>query len=182
MTDRAILRAGLVAIGQEPDPVEMDRVLVTYLGVLEEEVRLAEGYRLHDGIEAALERVAREVRVAIGLGTGNIKEGARVKLMRVGIYGRFAFGGFGSDHEERPELIRIGAERGARHLNRPLEECRVVVIGDTPKDVEAAQAIGAECIGVGTGSFTPAELMEAGATYAFSDLGENGAIEAMLGV
>jgi phosphoglycolate phosphatase-like HAD superfamily hydrolase len=56
-----------------------------------------------------------------------------------------------------------------------------VVIGDTPKDVTAATAIGAESVGVGTGSFTPEQLVSAGATRAFSNLAAPGAMEAVLG-
>lgn len=73
------------------------------------------------------------------------------KLKRVGIHERFDFGGFGDDCDElRPELIRRGAERGAAKLGKALNDVRVVVIGDTPKDVSAAQAIGAESIAVAT--------------------------------
>jgi phosphoglycolate phosphatase-like HAD superfamily hydrolase len=56
----------------------------------------------------------------------------------------------------------------------------VVVIGDTPKDVAAAKGIGAVCIGVGTGNFTPHALKEAGADFAFPDFTSPGAIEALL--
>ena len=76
---------------------------------------------------------------------------------------------------------RRGAERGASILGAPLEECRVVIIGDTPKDVEAARAMGADCVGVGTGSFTPEQLVRAGATCAFTNLAAPGAMEAVLG-
>jgi phosphoglycolate phosphatase-like HAD superfamily hydrolase len=180
MTDPAILRAGFRALGREPIEGEMIEVLETYVQVLEDVVKAADNYRLHTGIEAALARADQEANCAIGLGTGNIREGARVKLERVGIYHRFAFGGFGSDHEERPELIRIGAERGAQALGRPRRECRVVIIGDTPKDVDAARAIGAESIGVATSAYTKDQLLASGASYAFSDLSEPGAIEALL--
>ena len=119
--------------------------------------------------------------VAVGLGTGNIREGARIKLERVGIYDRFAFGGFGCDAEDRTELIRRGAKRGADRLGANRDRCRVVVIGDTPKDVAAAQAIGAECVGVGTGSFSAEQLLAAGARRAFSNLAAAEAREAVLG-
>src|SRR5690606_2293953 len=131
-------------------------------------------------IPEALEAAASRRNVALGLGTGNVEKGARLKLARVGLHERFRFGGFGSDHEDRPTLILRGAERGAALLGAPLSACRVVIIGDTPKDVHAAQAIGAECVGVGTGGFATHELSAAGATWAFDDLSQPGALEALL--
>jgi len=182
MTDRAIVRAGLRAIDHPPDATEIDGILATYIQVLEENVAAADhkAYRLHDGMKRAVDE-SMERGCAVGLGTGNIREGARVKLARVGIYDRFAFGGFGCDHEDRVELIRRGAERGAERLGVPLTECRVVVIGDTPKDVAAAKGIGAECVGVGTGSFSAEQLLAVGADRAYPDLTTPGALETLLG-
>lgn len=183
MTDRAIVRAGLMAIGRKPTEADIDEAIAAYVAVLESEVSRADAakYRVHAGIDTALDEVHARGNSAIGLGTGNIRAGARVKLERVSLFQRFAFGGFGCDHEDRAELIRIGAERGAKALDTPRESCRVVVIGDTPKDVAAARAIGAESIGVGTGPFTPADLMACGATYACRDLAEPGALDRLLG-
>jgi phosphoglycolate phosphatase len=183
MTDRAIVRAGLMAIGRKPAEPDIDGAIEAYVAVLQEEVSRADAakYRVHDGIHAALDVVHGRGSSAIGLGTGNIRKGARVKLEHVGLFGRFAFGGFGCDAEDRAELIRIGADRGAKALDTPRESCRVVVIGDTPKDIAAARAIGAESIGVGTGPFTPADLMACGATYACRDLAEPGALDRLLG-
>jgi phosphoglycolate phosphatase len=183
MTDRAIVRSGLSAIGIEPTEEGIDRVLAGYLEVLGEEVAAAPAatYRVHAGMHAILEAASARREVAVGLGTGNIREGARIKLERVGIYYRFPFGGFGCDAEERPALIRRGAERGAERLGLPLHACRVVIIGDTPKDVDAARAIGAESVGVGTGSFTAAQLLAVGATCAFENLAAPEAAQAVLG-
>jgi len=183
MTDRAIVRAGMRAIGVEPTETLIDRVLIDYLLVLAEEVAAAPDttYRVHAGMAETVDRARAHREVAVGLGTGNIREGARIKLERVGIYERFAFGGFGCDAEDRIALIRRGAERGAALLGAPLAECRVVVIGDTPKDVSAAQAINAESIGVATGSFTAEQLVGAGATRAFANLAAPEAMGAVLG-
>jgi phosphoglycolate phosphatase-like HAD superfamily hydrolase len=182
MTDKQIARQALTTLGIEPTEDAIMTSLATYLELLEDEVRRvdAANYRLHDGIVEAL-RAARERELGIGLGTGNVVEGARIKLSRVGVYEEFAFGGFGSDAEDRTELLRHGAERGARHVGAPLTQCRVVVIGDTPKDVAAAQGIGAECIGVGTGTYTVEALLESGATCAFTSLSAPGALAALLG-
>jgi phosphoglycolate phosphatase len=183
MTDRAIVRGGLSALGLDSTPAAIDAVLATYLDVLAEEVAAAPDatYRVHDGILETLDAAVGRSRVAVGLGTGNIREGARIKLDRVGLFHRFAFGGFGSDAEDRTALLRQGAERGAALLEVPMPDVRVVVIGDTPKDVAAARGISAESVGVGTGRFTPPELTAAGATRAFATLAVPGALEAVLG-
>jgi phosphoglycolate phosphatase-like HAD superfamily hydrolase len=182
MTDRQIMRQALTAVGVEPTEATIAKCIAYYLTLLAAEVAAASDaeYRLHTGMMEAL-RSARERGHAIGLGTGNVIEGARIKLERVGVFEEFAFGGFGSDAEDRTELIRHGAARGARHAGAPLAECRVVIIGDTPKDVAAARDIGAECIGVGTGRFTPEALLECGATHAFPSLDAPGALAVLLG-
>jgi len=181
MTDRAIVRAGLAALGQSAEPSDIDALLSLYLTILEEEIASSTACRIHAGIERALDEARARPAVALGLGTGNIREGARIKLSRVGLFERFAFGGFGCDHEDRAELIRVGAERGARALGLPVEACRVVVIGDTPKDIAAARAIGAECLAVATGSFSKDALAAEDATYVFGDLTAPGALDALLG-
>jgi phosphoglycolate phosphatase-like HAD superfamily hydrolase len=183
MTDRAIVRQGLLNVGAPTDEAAIDAVLQAYLEVLSEEVSKADSakYRLHAGMERAVGEALSREGFAVGLGTGNIKEGARIKLQRVGIYDRFAFGGFGCDHEDRTELIRAGAQRGADRLGAPLAECRVVVVGDTPKDVLAAKGIGAQCLGVGTGAFTAEALREHGAELAVADLLAPGAVAWLLG-
>lgn len=181
MTDRAIVRLGLEHLRVEVDEAAIDRVIDAYLRHLEQAVRDAseETYRVHLGIPEAL-RASREAGCAVGLGTGNVERGARTKLERVGLFEHFDFGGYGDDHELRPELIRRGAERGAAKLGRSLAEVRVVIIGDTPKDVAAAKAIGADCLAVATGDHDSAELLAAGARWAFDDLTAPGALEALI--
>jgi phosphoglycolate phosphatase-like HAD superfamily hydrolase len=182
MTDRLIGRSGLAALGHETSEAAIDAVLATYLEVLAEEVASVspERYRVHRGMHEAI-RSATERGAAVGLGTGNLRAGAAIKLERVDLNGCFAFGGFGCDAEARTDLIRIGAERGAAALGALVTACRIVVIGDTPRDVAAAIAIGADAIGVGTGRYSPAELRGSGARFAFRDLSEPGALEALLG-
>ncbi len=182
MTDRGIVRAGLRAHGVPDDEAAIDALLERYLALLAEEVRRAESYFAHPGVVATLDRAAAAegAPVGIGLGTGNLARGSELKLARVGLWRRFSFGGFGSDHEERAAILRIGAERGAAFLGLPLDACRVVAIGDTPRDVAAAHAAGARCVGVATGSYTTAQLREAGADAVFATLAAPGAAEAVL--
>ncbi|HEX8826118.1 MAG TPA: HAD family hydrolase [Archangium sp.] len=182
MTDRAIVRKGLEVIGASTSQEAITAVIDAYLASLAEEVQRVQDrdYRLHPGMREAVEAAHSREGFAVGLGTGNVRQGARVKLERVRIYDRFSFGGFGCDHEDRTELIRHGARSGASLLGVPVEACRVVVIGDTPKDVAAAKGIGATCIAVGTGNFTPDALLSCGADYAFADFSAPEALAALL--
>ena len=181
MTDRLIARTGLEAIGVAASPDAIDAWLAEYLLALADEVARADAarFRLLPGMQQAIS-AALEANMAVGLGTGNVREGARIKLERVGVHHHFRFGGFGCDAEARPEVIRLGAERGAAELGVPLAECRVVVIGDTPRDVHAAASIGAECIAVATGSYTVEQLQASGAQYTFPDFSEPVALSALL--
>ena len=182
MTDRAIVRKGLQMIDVLPSEPAIDALIAAYVAALHEEIPKVKDsdYRLHPGMREAVEAALGRAGFAVGLGTGNVRPGAKVKLERVRLYEQFGFGGFGCDAEDRTELIRHGAQQGARKLAQPLEACRVVVIGDTPKDVAAARGIGASCIGVGTGSFSAGELRAAGAEFAFDDFSAPGALNALL--
>ena len=181
MTDRAIFREGLRAIGAEGADREIDTLLESYLAHLAEEVARAPVYRVHDGIVAALDALAPLDHVALGLGTGNVEAGARTKLSRVGLNHYFAFGGYGCDAEPRAELIRAGALRGAERLGVSLDACRLVIVGDTPKDVTAAHANGGECVAVATGGVPIEALIEAGADVVYRDLTDSGALAALVG-
>lgn len=182
MTDKAIVRQGLESLSVPATQEAMETILELYLKFLEEEVSAADvrTYHVHPGMHEALDAASKQSLCAVGLGTGNVRRGAYVKLAPVKLAEHFPFGGFGCDHEDRPELIRKGAERGAAQLGVPLADCRVVVIGDTPKDIAAAQAVGAESLGVATGSFSTSELVACGATFAFDNLRSPGALEALL--
>jgi phosphoglycolate phosphatase len=183
MTDRAIIRRHLEASEGSGSEARIDEVLDGYVDILREEVERApsDGYRLHAGMLAAIDELERRPRTAVGLGTGNIERGARIKLERVGVAARFAFGGFGSDAEDRAELICVGAERGAERLNVERSACRVVVIGDTPKDIAAARAIGAEAFAVATGSIATEQLRQHEPDHLFADMAAPGALVALLG-
>lgn len=181
LTDPIIVRAGLERLGLAPDPARVDAILTAYLAVLPEELERAAAFHVKPGVGALLAALAERDGVAVGLGTGNLRTGAMLKLARAGLHEHFAFGGYGCDHADRAELLRIGAGRGAERLGAPVEGCRVVVIGDTPRDVAAALAIGAACVGVATGGCDPATLRAAGADLAVDDLTDARAVAALCG-
>lgn len=180
MTDRAILRRALASLEVEVTEAAIEAVLAAYLVRLADEVARAPRYRVLPGVAELVPTLVGLPGVAVGLGTGNVREGAYTKLRRGDLDGHFAFGGFGCDAEDRTELLRAGARRGAATLGAALEACRVVVIGDTPKDVSAALGIGAACLGVGTGGSSAEELVALGARWGFATLAERGVREVLL--
>lgn len=180
-TDRAIARDALAAAGHSPTPARIEAVLSAYVTCLAGEIEKTSQFRVMPGVSALLAALSSKPLCGVGLGTGNIREGARLKLTRAALYHWFEFGGFGCDHEDRAELLRMGARRGAARLGIDAAHCRVVVIGDTVRDVAAARAIGAECVAVGTSGQDLAALRQAGAHAVFSDLTEPGVVETLVG-
>jgi phosphoglycolate phosphatase-like HAD superfamily hydrolase len=106
----------------------------------------------------------------LGLATGNVESGARIKLDRGGLNPYFPFGGFGSDSEDRAELVRQAAHKATAHHGEPVSASDVFVIGDTPLDIDAGIRAGFKTVGVGTGSYSVEELLDSGATFAIPDL------------
>ena len=180
MTDRAILRIALTEAGHEPTDARIDAALALYLDRLDGALAAATVYSAHAGVFDVLRGVSGRPDVAVGLGTGNVEVGARKKLAPLDLNAPFAFGGFGCDHELRPRLIHAGAARGAARLGVPLDACRVVVIGDTVRDVDAAHANGFACMAVATGGDTRATLDGTSAAWIVDSLADAGVVDALL--
>jgi phosphoglycolate phosphatase-like HAD superfamily hydrolase len=132
----------------------------------------------HTETAAALERLL-DAGHALALVTGNLEPIARRKLSLRGLAKYFpeGQGGFGSDADLRPELVPIARAR-AGAPGRPHPREHTVLIGDTPRDVEAALADKVPCIGITGARFDAEALREAGAAAAVSAIPE---VEAALG-
>ena len=124
-----------------------------------------------DGVVDLLDALEAREDVVLGLLTGNVESGARVKLSAAGIDpDRFRVNAFGSDHEHRPELPAIAQRRASETLGIDIAGERVIVIGDTPADIECGRSLGAKAIAVASGHYT-VEQLEAHEPYAvFSSL------------
>jgi len=172
MTDRGIMRAALTGSGLPADEITVTRLLERYVDNLEASLKNGGAMQcsLCPGVVPLLELLAGLPHIRLGLGTGNVEWGAWLKLKVVQLHRHFAFGGFGSDHEDRGEVLRVAAQRGAQAERLPLSSCDVVVIGDTPRDIAAAKAINAPCLAVATGGFHRGTLYAEGATWVVEDL------------
>jgi phosphoglycolate phosphatase-like HAD superfamily hydrolase len=179
-TDGWIFAEAARFIGVALDAAAHASLVAAYLRALEQEVARSPHYVVHAGAVAAVDH-AESRGHAVGLGTGNLRAGAVVKLRRGGLDVRFAFGGFGCDAHERADVLRAGALRGAERLGLPLEACRVVVLGDTPHDVTAARAIGAVSVAVTTGPFDATALRAVGADVVVDRLDAPEALDAIDG-
>src|SRR5262245_45739256 len=182
MTDPAIVREIFRAReGRDPTVPETEAVYRAYIPLLAEEVAASEGFHVMPGIEPLLRELSARDDVYLGLVTGNLEEGARIKLTRPGLIRHFRFGGFGSDAEDRGHLTRIGLERGRALARRSLGDAaesgaadgeRVIVVGDTLLDIRAGQSIGATTVAVATGSVSFETLSSDSADVVVRDLAD----------
>jgi phosphoglycolate phosphatase-like HAD superfamily hydrolase len=181
MTDRLIVREVLTALGRPFDDALCDRVLDAYVEALRTEIQ-GPGFRVLPGVPELLAGLTAG-GAAVGLCTGNVPEGARLKLLRGGLDAYFEWGpraiaGFAPDGEARERVLRAALRRAADRLEQPVHPADALVIGDTPRDVQAARAEGVPALAVATGRFTVEELRDAGADAVLRTL--EGTAEALL--
>jgi phosphoglycolate phosphatase len=161
-TDRALARALIERLGVADDEA-IERVIASYLEHLAVVLKTRRYRPVGDVAGAVATLRARGARV--GVATGNVRAGARLKLASAGLASTFdlSMGGFGCDAEPRAEIVRIAAERcGAEPADGACAP-RIVVVGDTEQDVRAARAVGARIVGVAMSAAAHRELAAAGA-------------------
>ncbi|MDI6851330.1 MAG: HAD family hydrolase [bacterium] len=151
-----------------PDEEEIQQILETYLFYLRKEVWKAEKYKVLEGVVETLDALHTSKGFFLGLATGNIEKGARIKLERGDLNKYFLCGGFGSDHRERWQIVKKAYERCV--------ECAVevpssvYVVGDTPLDVEAGKKAGFKTVGVATSIYTVEDLKRSGADFVINNM------------
>ena len=159
-TDPQITHMVLGDAGLAPAEIDaaMPRLWEHYLAALE---RSAPGrVRVLPGVRALLEALAAEARVVLGLLTGNIEPGARVKLGSAALNDFFPFGAFGSDSPRREELPPIAVERASRRNGHRFSGRDVVIIGDSIYDIRCGVPHSATTIAIASGK-TPAATLKA---------------------
>ncbi len=132
--------------------------------------------RILSGVEKLLDHIAEDTDHQSALLTGNAERGAKIKTAHFGIDHHFPFGAYGDDHHDRNELGPIAIKRAEQHSGVRFSGDQVVVIGDTPRDIECARACGASVIAVTTGSASREVLAECEPDYLFDDLSDTEAI------
>ena len=171
-TDPLILKQIYInALGREHTPDEEEEVYSHYIQYLKEEIKTAE-IDVKPGIKKLLDTLSEREDILLGLGTGNIEAGARIKLRQAGLSGHFEFGGFGCDSEHRTEVIKRGIERAHFHKRTDTAFTQTFVIGDTPHDINHGRAAGAKVVAVATGFYSKEELLEHRPDYFYEDFSD----------
>lgn len=173
-TDPQIARELLVAAGVPETEMKerLPEVWKLYLPRVAERL-VAGSVRVLPGVRALIERLHETPDAVLGLLTGNLVEGARLKLGAAGLdFEWFAVGAFGSDHAERSALPLVAIERAEARFGHRFEGKSVVIVGDTPMDISCGEHLGVRTIAVATGSYGPEELEDCGPDHLFTDLGD----------
>ncbi len=177
-TDLQIIREGMALSGITSENGALAAFCSRYLALL------AEGMdgrgQVKPGVHDALEAIRHDGAFHLGLLTGNMEEGARIKLNHYGLLHFFDIGAFGDEHEDRNSLLPIAVEklRAKRSITVGYGDC--VVIGDTPRDVACARPYGARAVAVATGPYSYDALAAAEPDRLFSDFSDTAAVLAAL--
>ena len=168
-TDRAIAHQILEKYGEPVTDENVDSFLDRYVALLPEELPKRNG-RVLPGVRELLEDLARQRNKTLGLLTGNLERGARLKLGYYDLWHFFPFGAFADDHHDRNALGPCAVDRAAAHVGFQFRPDQVDVVGDTGHDIACGKAFGARTIAVATGSWSRERLAEHEPDFLFDDL------------
>lgn len=173
-TDRSIVADHLRRLGLEDTDENFLQYTQQFLQRLPDSLAAREGYVL-PGVIETLERLSACASTYLGLLTGNIRQAAKMKLshFQLDVFfqatGDFV-GGFGDEHHDRDDVARVALAAARRHFVEELDPQDVWIVGDTPKDVQCARAIGANVLAVSTGGYSQAQLEDAEPDLIATDL------------
>lgn len=174
-TDTSIVRDLLAFIGIPGSEQEEKRLQLGYLSHMPTTMPTGKAVVL-GGIFDALEAVHHHPEIHQGLLTGNLEEGAKLKLSYLSLWHYFEFGAFADDSYDRNDLGPHALARAKEKLGIDFPPERVFIIGDTPHDIACGKAIGAKTIAVATGAFSVEELAKLNPTHVFPNLHDTKAL------
>jgi phosphoglycolate phosphatase len=128
--------------------------------------------KLLPGVLDLLEKLKSRPHLVLGLLTGNVSRGARLKLEHYGVWHFFEFGAFADDHQDRNRLGSFARARAKEKHGREFSPSQIDVIGDTPRDIACGKAIGARTIAVTTGTWSREELAKYQPDFLIDDLSD----------
>jgi phosphoglycolate phosphatase len=177
-TDPQIISELMTLAGTAPDVVALRMPLFwdRYVECLRDEIARADGFRIYPGVLELIRALSEKNGIVLGLQTGNIQRGARLKLEPAGLNPYFTVGAFGDDSIDRDKLPQIAVQRVREQCGRIFRGQEVVVVGDTPADISCARCFGARAVVVATGFQSRDELEKAGPDALFDDFSDAGQV------
>jgi len=150
----------------------LDACLAAYVRELAAEIGDGRRVEVMPGVADVVRTLDERDDAVVGLLTGNVQAGARVKLAPTGLWSHFRVGAFGSDDMDRRKLPAVACERARALVGRHFPFERVTIIGDTPLDVDCARACGAVAVAVATGYHAHEELAACAPDHLFVDFSD----------
>ncbi len=172
-TDLGIFNELLSRHGLSACETNHQRLSRRYFSLLPEHLsqRLAESQaRVLPGVFQLLDTLRNTTQHTLGLMTGNLPTSAQIKLDHFSLWDYFEFGIFGDLADHRPLLAQPALARIAEHCGGLVAGDSIVIIGDTPLDVELSKAMRARSLAVCTGGFDHHTLTAGGADLVADDL------------
>jgi phosphoglycolate phosphatase-like HAD superfamily hydrolase len=175
-TDPQIAREILSLHGVEGPALEaaVPEAIRLYLEYFSEALPRLGKARLLPGVRELLDSLAGRDDARTALLTGNMEEGARIKLGHFGLNGYFDFSlsCFGSDHEDRYRLPELALERARLCLGPQVRGEQLVIVGDSEHDVLCGRSVGARSVAVATGWTALETLRSLGPHVLLEDLAD----------
>jgi phosphoglycolate phosphatase len=179
-TDRAIIRDILHKYQVDPTEENIASFAREYIDGLPVCLSGTRG-RVLPGIQQLLSRLKPQPHIVLALLTGNLQQGARLKLQHYGLWDFFEFGAFADDHHDRNELGAFARKRAQLKHGHDFDAADIDVIGDTNHDIACGKAFGARTIAVATGSWSGERLQGCAPDFLFDDLSDTEAVMERLG-
>lgn len=170
-TDIQIIKEGLARNGLPMGDGILFSIVSRYVAILQGEITNPRGH-IHPGVVELLDALRETDGYRLGLLTGNIEPGARIKLGAFDLNGYFPIGAFGDDSEDRNNLLPIAVEKLRMMTGIDIGYTNCIVVGDTPLDVACSKPFGAISVAVATGPYSYESLLETGADYVLEDLSD----------
>jgi phosphoglycolate phosphatase len=164
--------ATLAKLPYETKEELLEKFLTPYLKALGDEISKTTSYKAHKGVLELLEALVARKGAYLGLLTGNVETGARMKLEQFDFNRYFPIGSYGSDSANRLELPEVAAKRASEFYKLDFAPHEIVIIGDSTNDVLCAHGYGARCIAVNTGKTSWKDLEDLKPEFLFKSLVE----------
>jgi phosphoglycolate phosphatase-like HAD superfamily hydrolase len=169
-TDRSLICEFFRQEGLPETEMEIRRFFDGYLGHLKSRLDQHVG-EVCPGVRELIEALrSHQDAPQLGVLTGNVSMGADLKLRAHGLQDLMGFGVFGGEEENRNNLAFKALDMAKVRFGDGFSGKNILIVGDTPADIECARAIGARCLAVATGGNSFEDLLEHSPTWAVRSL------------